>query len=187
MSAASGRAGFVLAGGRSTRMGRDKALLPFGGGTLVEHVAACVRGAAGNVTLIGPPEKYSFLGFPVVADAIPGRGPLGGLCTALRLTRAEWNLLVACDMPRLTAEFLSGLLDAAEAAGADCLAPSTSRGIEPLCAVYHRRVLAAAEWAILHKVLKMQDFVRGIGVREWPVADSARFENVNTLEEWEAR
>ena len=177
----------MLAGGRSTRMGRDKALLPADGGTLVEHVAGCVRQAAGNVTLIGPPEKYSFLGLPVAADAVPGLGPLSGVCTALRITHADWNLIVACDMPRLTPEFLSSLLDAAEAAGQDCLAPGTARGVEPLCAVYHRRALAAAEWAIGHKLLKMQDFVRRIGVREWPVQDAGLFENVNTLEQWEAR
>ena len=64
------RAGFVLAGGRSSRMGRDKALLPLDGHTLVDHIAGLVQRAAGNVTLIGPPERYATLGYPVIPDLI---------------------------------------------------------------------------------------------------------------------
>src|SRR5665213_1694187 len=107
------RAGFVLAGGASRRMGRDKALLPLGGGTMVEQIAARVLRVTGNVTLIGSPEKYGHLGLPVVADEIENCGPLGGLYTALRLSQAEWNVVVACDMPDVTELFLGALLDAA--------------------------------------------------------------------------
>lgn len=165
-------------------MGSDKALLPFEGGVLIEHVAAAIREAAGNVTVIGSPEKYGFLGFDVIADAIPASGPLGGLYTALRSSRAEWNLLVACDMPRLNSALLRTLLEAAERAGKDCLVPATDAGFEPLCAVYHRRVLAAAERSIHRKLLKMQDFVRNLDRAVWPAADPSVFENVNTPEEW---
>ena len=63
--------GFVLAGGGSTRMGRNKALLPFRGITLVEHVAGIVRQAAGSVTLIGDPVQLGHLGLPVVSDLLP--------------------------------------------------------------------------------------------------------------------
>src|SRR5271163_1224329 len=98
--------GYVLAGGRSTRMGRDKALLPLGDSTLLDHVAQCVRQAAGNVTIIGPPDRYASLGYPVTADLVTNCGPLGGLYTALSITETDWNLMVACDMPGLTAHFL---------------------------------------------------------------------------------
>src|SRR5258708_22440353 len=162
-------AGFVLVGGRSSRMGRDKALLPAGSRTLVEQIADAVGQACGSITLIGPPERYAFLGLPVMPDAAPGLGPLGGLCTALRATRAEWNLMVACDMPGLTSEFLRELIQAAVRAGKDCLVPETDRGLEPLCAVYHARVLRAAEAALERKLLKMQDFVRQLDVCTWPV------------------
>ena len=179
-----GRAGFVLAGGRSSRMGRDKALLPAGSGTLAGQIAAMVRQAAGNVTLIGPPERYSFLGFPVVADAREGCGPLGGLYTALRLSRADWNLVVACDMPGLTAPFLVELFDAAARAGKDCVVPVTAGGLEPLCAVYHARLLPAAESALDRKQLAMHDFVRQVDACLWPVRDTAVLENLNTPEQW---
>ena len=181
-------AGFVLAGGDSSRMGRDKALLAVDGATLIERITGCVAEAAGNVTVIGSPEKYGFLDVPVIPDAIPGLGPLGGLLTALRSTTADWNLVVACDMPRLNADFLRGLVRAGERTQKDAIVPVSPAGLEPLCAVYHRAILSRVEQAIHHKLLKMQDFVRTLDILEWPVTDLAALENVNTPEQWlEAR
>lgn len=175
----------MLVGGKSTRMGRDKALLPFAGGVLVEHVAAAVAAAAGTATLIGDPESYGHLGFPVLADGRPGEGPAGGIETALRHTRADWNLVLACDMPRVSAEFLRHLLEAAELSGADALAPAGPSGRpEPLSAVYHRRCAAALSRALDAGVRKVTGAIAGLDVRIWPVQNAAWFENLNTPEEW---
>jgi molybdenum cofactor guanylyltransferase len=168
-------------------MGRDKALLSLDGATMVERIAIEVRAAAGNVTLIGPPEKYGHLGFPVVADEIENCGPLGGLYTALHLGKADWNVLVACDMPSITEAFLTELLEAAEASDADCLVPQINGKTDPLCAVYHRRLLAVTESAIHRKLLKMQDFVSTLRTSYWPVADPRPLANVNTPSEWSSR
>jgi molybdenum cofactor guanylyltransferase len=181
------RSGFVLVGGASRRMGRDKALLPLGTRTMVEEIAARVRGAAGKVTLIGAPEKYGHLGFPVVADQVQNCGPLGGLYTALRLTDADWNVLVACDMPHVTEAFLKQLIEAAEETDADCLVPEMNGKIDPLCAVYHRRLVTAAESAINRKLFKMQDFVSTLRAFYWPLTDPAPLVNVNTPAEWSAQ
>src|SRR4051812_45370219 len=133
------RAGYVLAGGRSSRMGRDKALLPFRGGGLAESIARSVRLAAGSAVVVG---RAELAGYPAIPDIYPGEGPLGGILTALRHSRAYWNLIVACDMPELTPAFLAELLDAADNADADALLPAGPSGrLEPLCAVYHRRAL----------------------------------------------
>src|SRR5438128_562980 len=113
-------AGFVLVGGASRRMGRDKALLPLGSATMVEEIAAKVRSVTGSVTLIGPVEKYAHLGLPIVPDAVENCGPIGGLYTALKMTTSDWNLIVACDMPDLTEAFLKQLLHEADA---DCIVP----------------------------------------------------------------
>jgi molybdenum cofactor guanylyltransferase len=179
--------GYVLAGGASRRMGRDKALLPLGGATMVEQIASAVRNAAGNVTIIGPTERYGHLGFPVVPDKIENCGPLGGLYTALSITKTDWNVLVACDMPHVTATFLTQLIEAAEASGADCLVPETGGKLDPLCAVYHRRVAPAAESAIHRKLLKMQDFISTLRTSRWPVPDPRPLHNVNTPAEWTAK
>lgn len=168
-------------------MGRDKALLPLDGSTMIETIAGRVLRAAGSATIIGPVEKYAHFGFPVVPDAVENRGPLGGLYTALLHTRAEWNLIVACDMPVLTEEFLKRLVEAAAACGADCLAPVAGGKTDPLCAVYHARVLPAARSAIDRKLLKMQDFVSTLHTSLWPVSDPQPLMNVNTPAEWSAR
>src|SRR5947209_17116506 len=124
-------------------MGRDKARLPYRGGALAEWIAGAVALAADQVTLVGNPDLGG------IPDLYPGEGPLGGILTALHHTRADWNLIVACDMPEVSAGFLSGLLAAAEAAGAggaSALLPQGPSGkLEPLCAVYHRRALSAME------------------------------------------
>src|SRR5712691_8368629 len=106
MGPGSPRAGFVLVGGKSSRMGRDKANLPFEGRTLVERVAAAVADAAGSVTLVGPPGRYESLGLPVIADLEPDLGPLGGIHAALSATSAAWNLIAACDLPAVSGPFL---------------------------------------------------------------------------------
>jgi len=179
--------GFVLAGGASRRMGQDKALLPLGPRTMVEQIASAVRAAAGNVTILGPVERYAHLGFPVVPDKIENCGPIAGLCTALSITNADWNVFVACDMPDVTAAFLTQLLEAAYVADADCLVPESAGKLDPLCAVYHRRVAPAAESAIHRKLFKMQDFISTLRTSRWRVPDPRPLSNVNTPSEWTAR
>src|SRR5262249_48484694 len=105
--------GYVLVGGRSSRMGRDKALLPHHGLALAAGVAREVEHAAGQCALIGDPMRYQELGYPIIQDLYPGEGPLGGILTALSHSQSDWNIILACDMPRITHEFLTRLLDIA--------------------------------------------------------------------------
>jgi len=175
----------VLAGGHSSRMGRDKALLPFQGRTLGEQVAHAVYGAAGSVTLVGNPELAGIFQYPAIPDLYPGEGPLGGILTALHHTTAEWNLVTACDMPELTPEFLTTLLVAAEQSGADILLPAGPNGLpEPLCAVYRRSAAKslAAEFAC--GVRKITDAFVKLKCVVWTVSDLKPFQNVNTPQDW---
>jgi molybdopterin-guanine dinucleotide biosynthesis protein A len=178
-------AGFVLVGGNSSRMGRDKARLPFQGKTLAEHVASAVAEAAGSVTLVGAPERYASLGFSMLADSRPGAGPLAGIYTALGASRGVWNLIVACDMPGITAPFLRSLMAAAQSSEADCLLPAGPSGLpEPLCAVYHSRCLDVIGAALDRNVRKITDALAGLRIAAWNTPDSRWFRNVNTPEEW---
>ncbi len=179
------RAGFVLVGGNSSRMGRDKASMPYRGRTLVEHVASAVAEAAGSVTLVGAPERYPGLDLPRIADTRTGLGPLAGIHSALSASRAAWNLIVACDMPAVSAPFLRTLLDAAERSGCDCLIPSGPSGLpEPLCAVYHLRCLRPIGEALDCNVRKIVDGLAGVRSASWIVPESEWFRNANTPEEW---
>jgi molybdopterin-guanine dinucleotide biosynthesis protein A len=178
-------AGFVLVGGNSSRMGRDKALLDCRGRPLAARVASEVREAAGSVRLVGPPERYARLGFEVVSDIEPGRGPLGGIRTALRVSEADWNLVVACDMPSLTSEFLRKLLAEAERSEADALMPVSPAGLpEPLCAVYRRDCLPAVETALREGRLKTSDAFLSARIVRLDVGEGDWFANMNTPEEW---
>ena len=179
------RAGFVLVGGRSSRMGRNKALLPYRGTTLVEHVAAAVGQAAGSVSLVGSADEYSSLGLPVIPDLLPGAGPLAGIQAALAHTASAWNLIVACDMPGLEAGFLGVLLEAAEASGGDCLIPIGPSGfLEPLCAVYHRRCLEAIGRALGDNIRKVTRGLAHLDVQTLLVPEPLWLENINTPSEW---
>ena len=177
----------MLVGGRSSRMGRQKALLPYCGGLLGALVARAVEGAAGSATLIGNPELSPHLGFPAIPDLYSGEGPLGGILTALAHTTAEWNLVAACDMPALSAGFLRTLLEGAERGRADALIPVPPSGrAEPLCAVYHRRCRPLLETAFARGVRKVTQALEGLSVNWFKVPEEAPFQNVNTPEEWAA-
>ena len=189
------RAGFVLVGGASSRMGQDKALLEFEGVTIAERIAERVRAAAGNVTLIGPPERYRSLGYNVIPDRAAGYGPMGGVYTALAATHSEWNLIVACDMPFVTAELFEALFTDAEASPstADCIVaesrmePGHPGGIEPLCAVWQRRCALPARRALDRNILKMHDFLSHLRVRRHLCTDRVPLANFNTPTEWSTR
>ena len=184
----SSTAGYVLVGGRSSRFGSDKALAPWQGRPLARWVAEQVQAAAGPVTLVGDPERYQELGLPVIADRVEGFGPLAGLAAALEHSSAEWNLVVACDMPYLTPEFLRFLLRAAEACETDIVLPLDREGrAEPLCAVYAGRRRAAISDAVRHGVHKMTDAFAFLRVRPMPFSEYAAydpdgllFSNLNT-------
>ncbi len=177
----------MLVGGHSSRMGRDKAMLPIDGGTLAGSIAARVIQAASTVTLVGPPERYSNLGYRVIPDLLPNAGPLGGVYTALQDSTADWNLIVACDMPDVTVALFEDLFAAAERSGADCVAPGRAGSLHPLCAVYHRRCAPKAADAIHRNFLKMHDFLSDLQIMIWPLKNWAPLSNINTLEEWRAR
>jgi len=182
-------AGYVLAGGASSRMGRNKAFLMLDGLPLVEIAARTVREAAGSVTLIGPPEVYAPLGYRVIPDRRTGCGPLAGIETALTDTTADWNLLVACDMPRLVPGALRRILEVALDSdlpkSAACVLPESRDGrAEPLCAAYHRSMLPIIGKALDGGVRKVTqalpvDLIHYIRMTNEPI-----FQNINTPEDW---
>ena len=178
------RSGFVLAGGASSRMGRDKALLAYRERTLVEYVACEVLEAVGSVAVIGDPDRYGELGFAVYRDKVPRCGPLGGIYTALSVSATDWNVVVACDMPGISAGALRVLVEReAEPGRNSVMAAGPSGKPEPLCAVYHRNCLPVLARAIRDKRFKMRDLVAELRVELRPL-DAAALANVNTPDDW---
>ncbi|MDQ1474203.1 MAG: molybdenum cofactor guanylyltransferase [Bryobacterales bacterium] len=166
-------------------MGRDKALLDIEGTPLALRVAAQIGKVCGSVSLVGDPIKYGHLTLPVVPDAFPGEGPLAGIEAALRSTTADFNLVVACDMPELNGSMLEALFAVLEReTQAECALPEYEDGrTEPLCAVYHRRCHPAILNALEAGVRRVKDVLQTLELTYIPVAASAPFANLNTPED----
>jgi len=191
-------AGFILAGGESSRMGVDKGLLEIAGVPMIVRATRLVESAVGGpAVVVGTPEKYRGLGLRAIADDWPGCGPLGGITTALRASEADWNLIVACDLPYLTREWLEYLLQRARDSEAEAvvpmnLVPASKRGAEPLCAIYHTGGESAMRRALERGVRKVTDGLAELRVEviepaEWKGFDSngLLFKNVNTPADYE--
>jgi molybdenum cofactor guanylyltransferase len=140
--------GFVLAGGKSTRMGQDKAALQLDGRTLLEHALEVLRRVAGEVCILGPRQRYAGYGVPVVEDVFPGCGPLAGIHAALSHTTTRLNLIIAVDTPFLSAKFLRFMIERAVSSGATVTTPEIAGYRQPLCSIYAREFLAIAEQAL---------------------------------------
>src|ERR1700688_1738111 len=137
--------GYVLAGGASSRFGRNKALVRFGITPLLLEIVQLAQTCASEVAVIAGAQKYRDLAanLQIIEDLWPGEGPLGGIITALQHTPAsdcsvEWNLILSCDMPFLTAEWLQFLVAHAREANKEIqvILPHSAHGPEPLCACY---------------------------------------------------
>jgi molybdopterin-guanine dinucleotide biosynthesis protein A len=183
--------GFVLAGGKSTRMGKDKAALPFGGKTLLDTALAVVRAVAQEAYIVGSPELYSGYG-PTFADIFPGCGPLGGIHTALSHTKTEFNLVLGVDTPFLSTKLLAYLAERALASRAMVTAPVIKAYPQPLCAVYTRDFLSIAGTALKaghYKIVPLFPEGRVLLIEEAELARFAftaeMFDNLNTPEDLE--
>ena len=147
---------FVLAGGESSRMGSDKALLALPSGeTMLRRALVTARQVAGTVMLVAPEERYPELRgeLRIIADVYPGRGPLAGIHAALRASETEWNLVLGVDTPRVTPELLRFLLASAAGTGAPAgvlaLVPRVEGRLHTVCAVYRKAFAEAAERALI--------------------------------------
>jgi molybdopterin-guanine dinucleotide biosynthesis protein A len=183
---------FVLAGGRSSRMGTDKAFVEYQGRTLLSRAVDLVTGITRNLYILGSRERFGAFG-DVVEDEIPDHGPLGGIHAALRASSSDRNLILAVDMPFVTAAFLQYLLGEAERNEAVVTAPRAAGNWQPLCAVYRRAFAAPADSALRSghnriDALFEKTTLRIIDEEELGRAGfSAKlFRNLNTREELEA-
>jgi len=139
--------GFVLAGGRSSRMGTDKAFLQLDGRSLLLRALGLLRTLTPEVRIVGPASKFAPYG-SVVEDLYPGRGPLAGIHAALSASATELNLILAVDLPFVTGSLLRFILEQAQASNAVVTVPRIAGGYQPLCAVYRPAFASVAQDAI---------------------------------------
>jgi molybdopterin-guanine dinucleotide biosynthesis protein A len=198
----------ILVGGRAQRFGgRDKSALVVGGRTILARQLEALESVTDDVLIVGSgfSRTFSHTGSPaaggsrtgaaarnvrVIADRVPGSGPLGGLDAALAAARDEVLILLACDMPFVSADFLGHLARLAQ--GVDAVVPRTDRGYHPLCAVYTRACRAAVSRRLAQRMLAMSGFVEVVRTRVIEPEDVERFgpgrrllANVNTPGEFD--
>jgi len=181
--------GFLLAGGKSSRMAADKAFLEFRGQTLLQRALAVIAQVCPSVAIVGDPARFSNYG-PVIEDLYSGCGPLAGIHAALTRSSAELNLMLAVDMPFVSEELLSYLFSAAEESGAVVTVPRTRKGLQPLCAVYRGAFADAADIALRAGHYKIDALFRGLSIRVVEEAELEKagfsehnFFNINTPED----
>jgi molybdenum cofactor guanylyltransferase len=184
--------GVILAGGKSRRMGGSpKALLPFGGRPLIEHIAETLRSVLPDCLVVtNSPDLYAFLGLPMVGDVFPHGGSLGGIYSGLRAVPGDHALCVACDMPFVSAPLLAHL--AGRAGEADVVIPDAEGKLQALHAVYARTCLPAMERRLQAGQLKIARLFDDVQVVRVPTDEVARFAdpdaafmNLNTPEDLE--
>ncbi len=140
-------AAFILAGGKSTRMGTDKAFVALNERTLLCRALALARSVTPDVRIIGDPGKFAEFA-PVIEDIFRGCGPLGGIHAALRASSTDLNLVLAVDMPFLSTDLLRYLIECARDSPATVTVPRCGARNQPLCAVYRRAFADTTEHAL---------------------------------------
>lgn len=182
----------VMAGGKSRRMGRDKAWLDIGDGRpIVRRAIDAVREVADEVFLVANDERFASLGLRVVPDRWPGGGALGGIGTGIGAASHERVLVVACDMPFLRPAMLGHLIERAD--GVDAVVPRVGGEYETLHALYTKACLAPIERALAAGKMRVVSFFEDVRVRVVdedelrPFDPDLRcFTNVNTPEDLES-
>jgi len=185
-------AAFILAGGKSTRMGADKAFVDYDGRTLLEWALDLAYSVTSTVRIVGNREKFAPFA-PVVEDIFQDCGPLGGIHAALRASTTELNLMLAVDTPLVSRAFLQYLISQARGAPeAVVVVPRADRGWQPLCAIYRREFADAAENALRsgrNRIDRLFDEVRTRVIEQKELEGAgfslAIFRNLNTPEELE--
>lgn len=178
--------GYVMAGGASTRFGFDKARAELNGEPMLARMCALVKGVTGSASIVAASGRYKEFGVRVVEDRWPGEGPLGGIITAMMDAHARshahtWSLIVGCDMPFLTPEWLSYLADRAVASHAGAVAPRSTLGLEPLCACWQTSATGKLQYALEDGVRKVTEAMKRIDTEVVDEADWKRFDKAGRL------
>jgi molybdopterin-guanine dinucleotide biosynthesis protein A len=179
---------FILAGGKSSRMGQDKAFMKLAGRPLIDYAIDQARAMGSGYFVVGPAEKFGSFA-RTVSDIYPDAGPLGGIHAALHHGATELNLVLPVDTPFLTPKFLLMLVDTARSNRCTVTVARTISGLHPLCGIYRREFLPLAEAALKAGRFKLDaafppESTCVVDIEKYG-HDPAMLDNVNTPEELE--
>jgi molybdopterin-guanine dinucleotide biosynthesis protein A len=188
----------IMAGGRSTRMGHDKSLLPLktqqpaicdasknnNARPMIQHIFDQLRPCFNQILISSDDtSRYAFLGAPVIADRMPGQGPLMGIASALAASDNEVNLVIACDIPEVDIALVRTMLRRIR--GYDAVVPKTGPSqYEPLFAVYKKRILKALENALSSGQRRIIDALSPCRVKYLDLTGTGCLRNLNTMQDY---
>lgn len=179
--------GIVLAGGQSRRMGFNKAEALVHGRSMLVHMMDKLRVITPLILVSSGNLTYPDIEYPQIPDEYPDCGPLGGIYSVLKASTTDLNLVVSCDIPLVTVEILTYIVEKAEVSKASITAPMDEYGqLHLLCGVYHKNILPFMEQQLKLKALKLKNLAALTPIetvvisKEHPFYDEHAFKNVNT-------
>jgi len=187
----------ILAGGKSSRMGQNKALLPIGGKSIIKRLAETFTPISDEVIIISnEPEKYNELDLSIFPDVkeFRGDGPLAGIYTGINAANVDHCLFLACDMPFASPKIGGYLTQILKNNGVDAVIPSHEGRIHPLFGAYHKRIHSVVKENLLNGKRKMSHLLNAVNAKivekqdipeelqkEWEYC----FWNMNTMEDYQ--
>ncbi len=183
--------GVVLAGGKSKRMGRDKALLEFRGTPLVLHAVKILQQFCSQVVISSNRKDYLFTGCEIWPDDVDVHAPMAGIYSCLKRSMHPWIMVLTCDMPLIDPQVFDLLISQADLHRDDVLVPFHDRDcIEPLCGLYNQRAIHLLEESIRTHRFSLQQFIRSTKSRLVEVGPDRDFYkadlffNINTIKDF---
>jgi len=170
---------YILAGGQSRRMGRNKALIRFEDTSVIEHVMSSIPASREYIKVVtNDPKPFDFLSVALIADTYPNLGPISGVHAGLLDSSFQFNFFIACDMPLVSTELVKFLLSRHK--DEDIFGLRSERGAEPLCAIYSKNCVSVIEEQIGIGNYSLHDLFKKVPSNFVEPPDSAQLFNMNT-------
>lgn len=182
--------GIILAGGKSLRMGVDKAFIQFKNKILIEHILDVSKNIFQEILISANDEKYLQFGLPLIPDIIPNHGPIGGIYSCLEASSNNFNIVLSCDTPFISEELICFIIENIEKK--QIVVPATENNLyEPLCAFYHKNTGPILREFIDRDNNRIPDVFKVVDFKGLPVNSTCDFwhpnlfANINSLTEFE--
>lgn len=175
--------GVVLAGGESSRMGEDKSLMLFKEQQLIAFSLKALQDHCDPILISTNNQEHLSFSLPLIADKYKKIGPIAGIHSALLHSKTDYIIVLPCDSPMVKPQFIQYLISQIEDE-IDAVVPQYGKHIEPLFAIYHKRILSKVEDQILSEDYKLQNLLQSINSKVIEVQDRSCFVNINTPEDY---
>ena len=173
---------YILAGGQSRRLGRNKALVEVNGQPIIEKVVSAIPAKKENIKLVTSSfQTFRFLKLEMISDIHPGLGPIGGVHAGLVDSSFDFNFFLACDLPFISTEVIQTVLDSH--ASQDIFGIRTKKGLEPLCTLYSKECISTIENQMKVKDYSLHPLFEAVPSEFIEIEDSNILFNLNTTQD----